>query len=90
MSSREPYKQPAPLDINTGLCIYKGVTYTYQELLDFWEAEEQAYQDELEAQRDVSLDNQVLWGSKKDHFKDNWWGRKRPLKKRTGYPRDLS
>lgn len=89
MSSREDYKASVPLDIETGLVIYRGVEYTYKELMDLWESEEYDYQDELDALRDRSLDNQNLWGSKKDHFQDTWWKRKKPDKRTKGYPRDL-
>ena len=77
----------APLNLPDGSVVYKGVTYNFDELLDIWEQEAYARQDEAELTRDFRRDDQNLWG-RKPHFKDTWFKRKPEQKKRKGYPRD--
>lgn len=77
------------LDLQTGEVTYKGIVYTFQDLIDEWEAEDDDAQDAAANLRDVSSDIQNLWGTKKDKFKDNWKNRIRPLRRRKGYPREL-
>ncbi len=80
----------APLDLETGLCVYKGVTYTLKELTDLWELEEHALQDEAALLRDYTRDDLNMWGSKANHFVDDRYYRKKPLRRQKGYPRDCS
>jgi hypothetical protein len=77
----------APLTLSDGTVVYKGQIYNFDELLDLWEQEAYARQDEAELTRDFRRDDQNLWG-RKPKFKDNWMNRKPEQKKRKGYPRD--
>jgi hypothetical protein len=78
-----------PLDLETGEVTYNGVVYTLGELLDIFQDEAYTEQDRVEELRDFTRDDQNLWGSKRDHFADDWFYRKSPQKRRRGYPRDL-
>lgn len=89
MSYKETNPDPIPLDMTTGLVVYKGQEYTYEELMDIFEEEANEHSDELAELRDVYYDRQNLWGNKRNRFKDNWFKRQKPLKRRKGYPRDL-
>jgi hypothetical protein len=78
-----------PLDLTTGEVTYKGAVYTFQELIDIWEQESYDKQDAAEELRDFRRDDQNLWGNKSNHFIDDWYYRKKPQKRRKGYPKDL-
>lgn len=78
-----------PLNIKNGLTEYNGQTLTYYELMNVWNLEDQARCDWLETQRDPASDNQNIWGRKIENFIDDWYYRKRPLRRFWGYPKDL-
>lgn len=84
----------APLDLATGIVTYRGTTYTFGELIDLWEEDQVNEMDRLEALRDVTRDDQNLWGSKDGgragtQFKDDWFHKKKGFRRRKGYPRDV-
>lgn len=89
MSMENKEYPTASLDLSTGMCVYKGRTMTYKELEDLWEQEIWEEQDAQAMTRDHTLDGeQNLWGSK-PNYKDDWYRRKKPLRKRKGYPSEL-
>ena len=87
--------ESVPLDLATGLVVYKGQTYTYQELIDLWEEEQDAEMDRIAELRDFTADNQNLWGNKDGgrngtQYRDDWFHKRKGYKRRRGYPRDVS
>ncbi len=95
MADEFTFNNSAPMDLATGMCTYKGQQYTYQELMDLWEEERFAIQDQLAELRDFNRDgDQNLWGRKQGgrsgaQYYDDWMGRKKPYRRRKGYPSEL-
>lgn len=81
---------PATLDMKTGKVVYKGETYFYDDWLEELDRERREWSDYLQTQRDVTSDIQCLWGTKRNRFRDDWFGYQLPLRKPRGYPEEAA
>lgn len=72
-----------------GSVSFNGVTMSYTEYLDALEEWIDDHVDGLRELRDPVSDIQNLWGTKRDHFRDDVYRRTPPIKRPTGYPSEI-
>ena len=77
------------LNTKTGMVTYRNQVMTYAEYLSLLDEEDMIWQDEINEARDFSSDLQNLWGNKSNGFKDDWFFRKKALKRIKGYPSEV-
>ncbi len=80
-----------PLDVQTGLCTYKGQVYTYHELMRVFDEEDLERADFIHETILAHPEDGLLnvWGTKENHYTDDWYYRYKPIRrKRNAYPRD--